>query len=93
MQKATLFEKILINAYTPIEIAFSSHDLKLFSKKVQNYEFLLEAIDRKHKAFVQHYMKSYCGRIQVRLAMRRGLLTDEEYWEMHKRNLMQSNIY
>lgn len=93
----TFREKILINVFTPLDdIAdlfpwedvaegINTYESKnRYLNKIEDYRRLLENLEEHGPTdkVLSNYMGSYCGRIQVRLARRRGYLSKERYNEL-----------
>lgn len=85
MKEISLREEISINRYTPIDwarekISFMNCHIGLWEHKVLDYERLLKALEKGYdERIFSNYMDNICGRIQVRHAMDRGLITKEQY--------------
>lgn len=56
-----------------------------FDYKVRSYTLLLNKLERGYdERFVSRYMRVPCGRLQVRMAKHRGLITNEQYAGLKK---------
>ena len=95
--KASTLEKIVVNAFTPLDYLFFLGCLgqgtvggvqlgyNIFAGKISAYKRLLESLQQGYdKRVAGLYMDSLCGRIDVLLAMRRGLLSREQYEELKR---------
>jgi len=63
-----------------------------FKQKVEDYRRLLNALEKGYdRQVLELYMSTYCGEVQVKHAMKRGLITRKQYKEL--RSELENKYY
>ena len=108
MNEITLIERLSINRFNFLDcilqsipfvdvggITSNKRELSLPEQKIKDYKRLIETLDAGYNEEVLGlYMVSPCGRVQVRNAMKRGLLTENQYSKLknkYKINFVKCN--
>ena len=91
--KINVYEKVMVNIFTPLDYLASFlgasktevdslNDVaeNIFIHKVRAYERLLKYLKKEDDLRIaRKYTNSVCGRLQLRLAVRRGFMSREQY--------------
>jgi hypothetical protein len=98
MEGPSLYERIHINKFTPfdyiidflgiieVRAGVTGRQGGMFKTKLEYYERLLNSLENGYdERIIAKYMKTPCGRTQVKLAARRGLLPLDEYCSLKKK--------
>jgi len=98
MPKISKLELVVINLLSPLDVlqtriaSWFDESTKprswRFVKKYKSrsyQELLIQLIEKGYdESFVKDYMRSPCGRLQIKLAIARGIMSSEEYSKLKK---------